>query len=529
MTRQVKPAPHEFAGNLIFQGLEPYFALYSELIGNREGTAELELWALGQEWTASWYYQRSGIAPPDGELPSGTTVEFDTIREFRCQITGPARQKVNLHIAPRWPGMESKDGERISIPPNLGESINVRVSGSNVPFEAYHRLLVSAFQVLGVSKRYVSDPHEYSNITDAELYVRLTREAAEPVHARDGTLAALGHVLENDRSGYRAITQDDTDIAGYYHTVTLGERRIREVWPGHSLPKEIKHYHPRHVQDDPQSPLYHPKLGVSYQTSIHDDPLFWADLDQLQLELEDTLWSVLDDSDLDPPTTDDPYPFVPDDVFRAETQQIERDVIQLDLSAIEHQQENLVIQCLADGLSPVEFEALEYLVTDGGETSPNELAEEYDRHPDSVRRALGRLEGLVSREYGSVSLESRHIAELVHQAVERAREHTRRAVDASGTAIAAAARGLTEAEAKLRVWASKHGINLRRLSDGAAEVVVDASDPIEARRMLAKGLELWMDTGRDPTEFRQSRLAYRTPRGRLTPIPYLSTTDVTLR
>lgn len=51
-------------------------------------------------------------------------------------------------------------------------------------------------------------------------------------------------------------------------------------------------------------------------------------------------------------------------------------------------QENVVNKCLADGLSPVEWESLEMLVTDGGTVSPNDIVTKYNRHPDSVRRAL---------------------------------------------------------------------------------------------------------------------------------------------
>lgn len=45
----------------------------------------------------------------------------------------------------------------------------------------------------------------------------------------------MGHLLENDREGYRKVVQNDQNergetLSSYYHTVTLGEKRIREVF-----------------------------------------------------------------------------------------------------------------------------------------------------------------------------------------------------------------------------------------------------------------------------------------------------------
>jgi len=82
---------------------------------------------------------------------------------------------------------------------------------------------------------------EYSVVMDAARYVRIDREVCGAIHSREGPLARMGHLLESDRSGYRKLVQDDTERAGYYHTVTLGPKRIREAFPDHRIPKEFKH------------------------------------------------------------------------------------------------------------------------------------------------------------------------------------------------------------------------------------------------------------------------------------------------
>lgn len=105
---------------------------------------------------------------------------------------------------------------------------------------------------------------------DAARYVRLDCDASGPVHAHDGPLASLAHVLQNDREGYRKWVQDNSDnhdnqLPGFYHTATLGPERIREVFPSYALPKEIKHYYKSEACDrDTDDPLAHSKLEAAY-------------------------------------------------------------------------------------------------------------------------------------------------------------------------------------------------------------------------------------------------------------------------
>jgi hypothetical protein len=523
----VEPAPHEFVANYLFdqRDLQPFFAI-DRAVKNGGGSVESRFEQNGENWKTTLYYQDSGIVHPGAKIPGGSNFDIDSMREFRLSVervegqdpTG--QQSFNAHVAPRWQGMkaESKNGTKteISVPEGITEAVNVKVSGSNIAFERYQELLRAGFQSVGVSKKYFDEPHPYSNIQDAELYVRLDKNRSGPVHARSGPIAQMGHLLENDREGYRKVVQnDDTErgenLPGYYHTVTLGPRRITEAFPNHDLPKEVKHYYAREALSRPKDdPLHHPKLGVSYQVSRWDGKLgVTADaLDQLTNELEEALYSVLADAGIQTHAGGG-GPYVEDAYFDATDHDRDDDpIISLDLTKIEQKQESVVIKHIADGLSPVEWESLDTLVADGGQISPQKIADQNDRHPDSVRRALRRIEELVEREYGEVSLKSPHVADLVHNAVEQANQSVQRAADTAAKALEAAERGINGGTSALIAWASNHGVDLREDSEGYVEInfgtlegesVEDILKQI--RRRLRDGKRLWIEAGREPRFF----------------------------
>lgn len=521
-------SPHEFAANLIFDeyGLQPFFACDS-VVKQNDGSARTEFHHNGETWVATLYYQDSGILPPGQQTPQGTDWSLDEMREFRIAIfrhpheDEVGEQKFNAHIAPRWQGMkvENDEGEQseLSVPECITEGINVRVKGSNIKFNRYHELLSRALQALDINRRYVRSPHEVSNAFDAEMYCRLYKDRSGPIHARDGPIASLGHLLESDRDGYRAIKQNDRDEKGrhrpgYYHTVTLGTGRIQEAWPSHRLPKEIKHYYAREAVSKPDSdPLAHPKLGASYQVSAWDEKIGVTDaeLDELEKELSETVLSVLAEAGIPiRPGEDGNGPFKPDAYFDAEESNQDLNLVSLDLTQIRSEQESVVIKHLADGLSPVEWEALETLVTDGGEVSPQDIAEDHGRHVDSVRRALNRIPELVESEYGSVALRSNHIAEHVHEAVKQAQDATKRALEAGAKAIEAAERGLDETTSAFIAWAARMGIDVDDRKDAQLVLRMGNMSKRETKRAIREAYELWCDAGKDPARFRQADLRF---------------------
>lgn len=510
----IETAPHEYVANYNFDdGLRPYFAL-DRVVKDHDGSHTTTFRHEGEQWQVKLYYQASNIVHPGDTLPSGTPFDLESIREFRLAVESvddpQGERGFNAHVRPRWDRMtvEQDDGteRRLDVP--LTEGVNVRVSGSNIEFAEYLSLLQRAAGSLGVKWSYFTEPHRSSNVRQAERYVRVHKDDSGPVHARDGPLSRMAHLLENDRDGHRKIEQRDMNergeqLPGYRHQVAVDEHRIQEILPNHSYPKRVKHYYAREALSRPESdPLSHPKVGAIYYSSLwrNQDKKIGVspeDLAHLNDELDELLLSVLSDAGLNVHTTES---YVADAYFEPTTSERECQVVDLPLEDIEATQESVVIDHVADGLSPIQWESLKVLVTDGGDVSPEDIAESGGFHKDSVYRALDEIDDLVEREYGSVSLRSTHIGELVHDAVRQAKEATREAVEAGAKAIEASERGLDEKTSALVAWASQHLDSLREVDDDKIKVNVGTikadsySDAKrELRRILREGYNLWCE------------------------------------
>jgi hypothetical protein len=529
--RLIRPQCHEFTAhyNWNTDGLKPWFAT-DRAVKDADGSRETEIETHGERWDVTLYYQDSAVIPPEsGVTPAGTEIQHETIREFRIKMEAHddvGERKANFHIRPRWQDMtaETNDGDEteISVPEELAnhrtDAVNVRVTGSNIPFGDYPELLPAAAEAVGVASRYF-DPdrrHRTSNVQDAARYVRLHKDISGPIHSRTGPIVGLAHVLENDREGYRKLVQNDTDdygnrLPGYYHTATLGPDRVQEVMPNHRLPVEAKHYYEREAFDRPKTdPLAHPKLEVSYQTSRWNDVLRATDDDiaTLERELDEWLYSILNDAGLDLRAGGNTY--VADEYFADENHTTHANVVSLDLTEVRHEQESVVYRHLADGMSPVEQDTLATLVTDGGELSPQDIAEKNDRHRDSVYDALHRMHDLVQHEYGSVSLKSTYVSELVADALQQAETALERATMASAKAVHAAERGLDERTSAFLAWAEKHGVNYDEPNDDVMTIELGEVDSVkQARRLLRQGYDLWQKMNREAVAFRQATVKYQ--------------------
>lgn len=238
--KTVTLAPHGFHANLLYNddGLLPFFACDSQ-VKQAGGSKEARFEHDGNQWRPRLSYQSSNLVHPGRRTPFGTDWQLEEMREYRLKIfrdpieDEAGQQSFTAHVAPRWEGMkgERDDGSKVDIPvpDGFGEGINVRVKGSNIAFKRYVPLLTAGASALGINGRYFEEPNLMSNIQDAERYVRVHRDKSGPVHSRDGPIASMGHLLEDDRRGYRKVVQnDDTQrgrkLPGYYHTVTLGPR-----------------------------------------------------------------------------------------------------------------------------------------------------------------------------------------------------------------------------------------------------------------------------------------------------------------
>lgn len=522
VTELIETAPHEFTVNYNFAGgLDPYFA-FDAVVKQHNGSTTAKFDHNGELWKATVYYQDSGIVNPGETTPYGTAFHLDELREFRLSVesTGDSvgQRSFNAHIRPRWDGMaveNDQGGEhQLNIPFN--EGVNVRIAGSNIEFLEYIELLQQAAGALCIRRSYFANPHASSNVQQAERYVRLSKDESGPVHARDGPLARVGHLLESDRHGTRRTEQTDMNgdgeqSPGYRHQAGVDEVRIQEVWPNHALPKQLKHYYAREHKSMPSDhPLSHPKVGAIYYPTLWRDSnqklgVSPSDLQQLTEELDEAVLGILHDAGIPVTTT---APFVEDAYFDSELSDRQRQVVELPLQNIKERQESVVISNIADGMSPVEWEALEVLMTDGGEVTPTDIAESGGYHIDSVYRALNRIDQMIQHEYDSVELHSSYVGELVHDAVTNAKGRTRDAVEAGAKALAAAERGLDQRTSAFIAWASQHCKSWRENEDGVtidfgeveADTLADARQDI--RQELRKGKRLWDEMRNDGMKWR---------------------------
>lgn len=523
--KAIQPWYHEFAANFLFNddGLAPFFAADSRVKAG--GGGQVAQFSLeGERWVVKLYYQSSNIVHPDDpeqHLPAEIDWRLEEMREFRIAVRrhpdedSLGEQKANFHIAPRWPEMvaETKSGnlKSISVPQNFGIGINVRAKGSNISFRKYEKLLRAAAGSVRINSHYFEDPHENSNIQDAERYVRVHTNKSGPIHARDGPIARMSHLLENDREGYRKVVQNDQDehgrnLPGYYHTVTLDPRRVQEAFPGHELPVEVKHYYAREALDRPMDdPLRHPKLGASYQVSRWDGKLGVTDEDltQLERELDRIVRSVLSNSGLEVADTGQ---YFEDAYFEPEVTERGPNPIELELTRIRQKSESIVVKHLADGLSPVQWETLETAVTDGGQLSPKDVAEKNDRHINSVYRAIAGMDDMLDRAYDQLALKNDHVAELVLDAVERARKTNERAFDTVAKVAEAGERGLEAGTSAFIAWAANHGVDVDDREDARMRIRMDDLPSKVFRRRVRQAFRLWKDANRDPSQFYQAQI-----------------------
>ena len=517
--RFIDPQPHEFHAYLkwncadLDNPLRSYFGLRSlqgehdfEEHGRLKTTAEIA----GKEWSVEFGFKKSGLAPRDD--PS---FRLDEVREYLVYVypkgystwgdaKSEARKRAYFRLSPRWPDIETKEGNRSMSNPCDIEGYDVEVEGSNWAFEMYPDVLQSALGSLAERQGFRFNSltpihpedfendriHSSSNIVDGELYVRVAKGETGEVIAYDGTLHRISLLLAGDREGYTKSVRDDRECPGYYHTATIDSRRAGELVGGHELAKEFKHYYMRNPDAVEGTVLENPKIGVSFQNSIHNDTLYWDDLDAMVTELDEALLNVLEWSDI--PSRPDGQMYVADDYFQVTGTSRWRKLLPDRLPRIESKQDDQLF-ATATQMNATDTELVDTLLTDGGETSPKELAQSIGVHLDTVYRALKRLSPLVDHTYGEVQLGSKYIAQELTGYIDSVSNSIQ-------SGLENALDGLTRAEAygegddPWSRWLDRFGGKISRTEGSdpdALDVGFKPESLDEARRLLRSGATQW--------------------------------------
>lgn len=521
---------HEFDANLVYDahGLAPYYAVY-RVVQNYGGGTRARISVDGEAYHVSLSYQESGI----GELNHPSS-DLDTIREFRINAQAvdddPGQCSASYHLAPRNDGMVTHDGDEIAVPDDL-VGINVRVQGSNLNPDDYLPILRAAWREFGLDGDYLAEDarrEDLSNVQDCAAEVRISRGVAGRFHAIDGPINRIANLLASANEGYRKLVADDRTCPGYYYTATVGSMRAAELVTGHQHAKEIKHYYPREPDAfDADHPLHYPKVGVSYQTKQNDHTVRWTDRGQLQRELHEVLLNVLSWADL--PVTDEELPsldtedggdaggggivqrgpYIGDAYWTPTTSRRQLRLVSNPTPEIEEQQDAIVSKALRDGMEDSDWDVVEQLVFDGGETAPTDIAEDTGWHIDTIYAALDRLEDLIEHRYGDVTLRSHRIGRQLVETIEAAKR-------AGETAASAAARLLEDAPDgdlgrhadALTALFDQFGIEIDDRDDGRMRLRMHYFDGTkdELRVALSNIMRHWMQAGLDRDRLKRALL-----------------------
>lgn len=521
---QIQPATHEVEADFTFaqNGLSPYWALTS-LLTTYDGHAEdVSFQVDGEPWSIEFYYQSGGIAPRPTDSVGG-----DTLYEPRLALEGPERRSINFHVRPRYEGMETPDGDEISTPfdhIDAGEGISVRAAGSNVMIHRYPDLLRRAVHTLAenvgesISWSYFRDPHPMSNVQSFELYVRIRREVAESLIAADGPMNRAATLLSTKRGAEGAYFFNNAgpsgDTLGYRHRFLLHSDQAHELVTGHRFGKQIKSYHPEKPRDDPEDPLYHPKLGVLFSSTkdhLGNPTAYWADVDELERELQETLVNLLSWSGIE--TRPDPTTFISDDAFSPVPAEEPVRLMDDPLPEIEAEQESLVVRTLNE-LTDSDEELLR-VMADGGEMHVSEAAEETDRSLSTIYRALDRLEGVIQNENGALSW----ISEKFRQDLQAVIDTTEQAIESGVRRLCQLLdmdpRQLKQQGSAWQKWLNKWGGELLEKGDERLWLKISTitdrlrgSDCPIVDELVADALSAWLDSGGDIGHFMDGMISW---------------------
>ena len=483
----VQCAPHEGDLHLVFAeyGLGPYFAMdriRKDHDGwQDEGKPTRTIQFDGDRWALCYDYDTDNPIDPREHKD----YHLQTVPEFRFYFAAKdglydserADQSNRVRggtitIRPRWPGMTA-NGKRVRGVPNLGGPyIDVQIQASNIRHELYHQLALEVITAFDVNPAYLRTPHQMSNWGDAALYARLFRSLSGPIYAADGPIARTHQLLEGDREGFRQHKEDHRKLPGYYVSTQISDQRAHDLIKGHTLGKEIKHYYPLYPENrEPEDPLYHPKLEVSYQTSITEETVYWTDTEDMVRELEETLLNMLDWAEMSLRGGD---PFVPDEYFSAaDGRRRSRKLVDCPLPKIQDAQEAAVMS-LWGSTTQSDKDVIGLLLSDGGQISPADAAEKTGYSYRTVREVLKRCESVIRHTYGKIEIESKHQRDLLLNRVRAAEEGFRETIEDAVLTAAETATGRSRSK-----WSK-----VRRQYN----ITVD-SDPNDCRKLVKVGYQ----------------------------------------
>ena len=506
---------HEVRGHMLFDeyGDKPYWALRSifshEIDG---GVKNINVEVDGECWVVSLSHQRSGLQPR-------ATDDVDQLYEYRMNASGYGERGLPVLIQPRLDWVD-EDRAPNSVPKDLGTATNVNIqTATNIEPEEirqlFPKLLKATFDELGVrwSSNYFTEPlHEYSNITQWELYVRIQRELALKTVKTDGILWRIFHLLGELEGSKIVYSNDNTEILGYNHQVRLDKKAATELLPGRQRGKQFKHYHPKHVrgENSESDPLFHPKFGALFKKGLNNEcSVPWAEWPDLRDELHENLINVLEWAGIS--TSPGPH-FIPDYHFDAEPSANMVSIYDDPTPEIEVSQESILMKTLLSICDSKRDQKLLERVAfaDGGEAHVSEL-EGYVGSSSTVYRGLKKLKGVLQSDNGNVKYVSEKIRQQVTEIISVTEDVIESKTQILEDVLSVDPRDLARTGRAWQNWMNRYGVQLVERRDKPMKIRLREllsmwrSGPGEwAPEVLYWGEIAWSKAGRDPAEFKHA-------------------------
>jgi hypothetical protein len=512
--RYLRPATHEFGAHLHFasDGLSPYFGFHSRLKRSdgrpQETTIEIE----GEPIELTLKKKGSKLSPRDHP-----EYRLRTVPEYVLKAKWDDERKATFTISPRWPGIETTDGNRLSFDPDY-VGINVHVQGSNLLPDAYPSVFRCSVQAFDVNPSYFREMRDSSVIYECERYVRLHRDTTGPLTEIRGVFDRVYSLAGEPNKRYRMQVDDSRKIEGYLAYVVLGTNAVESVFPNQSFAKQLKHYHPKHVRAEGGSdPLAHPKLGAKFkQDKNAGGSIPWSGRDELRRELDESLLNVLswaglpirpdgqDDKAAIQSAPDGSDVFVPDSHFEAgEITEPEISILSDPLPDMRAEQTDAVRTALTGNpdLTESDVDVLN-AVTDGGRPLPaSDVADTSDWSLSTVYRAVTRLSELLEKRSEGIGIRSKYLRDALSESLQDAHSVLSGAVESNED---------SDSSSAFAAWADAHGF--QRSFDERGRLLLrlgTLSRSTDLKEVLKDGFRAWLRDGRDPAEYKSAKVSYR--------------------
>jgi len=532
VTDHCRFAVHEYSGHHLFaeHGSSPYFAL-RVLIDQLDGAvSDVPVEIDGEEWLVTLFNQPSGLEP-------SRTDDVESLYEYRLHADGEGRRKFRALLQPRldW----EPDRQPKSVPNDCPEGVNVRSDQSSnvhpVEFvELLPKFLNALADELGLdwNSRYFGGPlHDYSSITQLEVYARLQRDMASKVVGGSGVMRRLFDLVA-DRKGSSVTYHADNDapnmdIVGYNHRLLFDAADASLLFddvsrPGKRRGGQLKHYHPEYVrgEESQDDPLYHPKVGWLFKTSLNDgNAVAFAEVADLLRELEENLANVLAWSEvpIDPTTP----PFVSDDHFVPQASGRDVELIDDPTPTIERDQESVLVRTMTR-LEDSDLDVLDRLISDGGRADVDDLADESGWSVRTVYRVLDRLDEIIDSQNGSVSFLSRKVQQDVREVVRRVETTVEASARVVEDLLGLEQRDVERKGRAFQNWLTEYGAEIVDDGSGAGRMTIDVGASLalaksrpepHAPEVANFARHCWSKTGRDPAEILDAVLEFELPTG----------------